>query len=117
MAISNYETNENWQTIEDFSRYEVSDEGRIRNRKTGRILVATSYDKTSPKVTLIGGDYNPFVPQRKLTQYIHRLVAEYFLVDYDPERAVEFKNYNKRDCRAVNLKMGKRKVRTSVDSE
>ena len=67
MALSN---EERWCTIEDFKNYEVSDAGRVRNRKTRRILKPRNGHEY-PNVVL----YNEFGPR---DHQIHRLVAEAF---------------------------------------
>ncbi len=62
---------ENWRTVEDFDHYEVSREGRIRNRTTG--LVLTPYVRGKyPCVTLHakGG---------RAVRQVHHVVLETFV--------------------------------------
>lgn len=63
---------EEWRTVIGFRNYEVSDEGRIRNSKTGRIM-KTSIDKRG---------YEKVCLRESGTQdvkLVHRLVVESFL--------------------------------------
>lgn len=41
-----------WKTIAEAPRYEVSDKGRVRNKKTTRILKAAPNKQGTPKVDL-----------------------------------------------------------------
>lgn len=61
-----------WKQIENFSRYEVSNGGQVRNRETGKVL-SPSITRGYPVVTLVGPS-----GQRK-TARVHRLVAEAFI--------------------------------------
>lgn len=45
---------ERWKTIKAFPKYEVSDEGRIRTKKTGRILVQNQNQYGVVQVGLMG---------------------------------------------------------------
>jgi hypothetical protein len=64
---------ENWKDIVDFPAYEVSDHGRVRNKKFGRIL-KIRLENGYPRVNL---RKNKCKIQRQFR--IHRLVAEAFL--------------------------------------
>lgn len=77
---------ENWKKIPDFETYEVSNEGRIRNK---------NYKVLKPNITR--GHLSVMLKQKgkRKSAYIHRLVAEAFLenkkglpvvnhIDYDP---------------------------------
>lgn len=57
---------ERWETIRECPDYEVSNLGRVRNKKTGRVLSA--HDNNGYKRVKIGG---------KL-QYVKRLVSDAF---------------------------------------
>ena len=57
-----------WKTIEEFPKYEVSNKGRVRNIKTGRILKYGKHLKGYHQVNLGGTN-----------QLVHRLVALTFL--------------------------------------
>lgn len=68
---------ETWKTIQDFPRYEVSTQGRVRNKETQRILKPYS-SRTQKgvgylKVKLATGKYE------YKQKYVHRAVAEAFI--------------------------------------
>lgn len=62
---------EKWLPIEDFSNYEVSSLGRVRNVKTGRILKANRNSAGYLTVCLSKSSI-------KYTKCVHRLVADTF---------------------------------------
>ena len=62
---------EKWKQIDGYPNYEVSDEGHVRNIKTGRLL-KNSLAKGYPRVVLC--DHLHYKPKT-----IHRLVAETFI--------------------------------------
>lgn len=67
---------EDWRTIEGFEQYEVSDEGRVRNASTLRIL--GQYDN--------GKGYQQVVMQKdgkNVARAVHRLVANAYLGEED----------------------------------
>lgn len=57
---------EEWRVTLRHDRYEVSSLGRVRNRKTGRVLKPQRHDKGYLKVKL----------GRKIHVYVHQLVCE-----------------------------------------
>ena len=67
---------EEWRTVNDFTTYEVSNKGRVRNSKTRRIM-KTSINKKGYETVCLR-EFG--IPRTKL---IHRLVAEAFLDDVD----------------------------------
>jgi hypothetical protein len=90
---------EEWKTIDNFIGYEISNMGRVRNKKSGTIrkfaisngyYVIKFYDKENKKYIL---------------KRIHRLVAEYFIENDDPENktTVNHKRGNKLDNRYTEL--------------
>lgn len=89
-----------WKDIEEAPNYEVSNLGRVRNKKTRRILNPGVYGATGYK------QVNMAIPaegnkQRK--RYIHRLVAIAFVPNPDNKREVDHINGDKTDNRAENL--------------
>ena len=85
-----------WRPIENYSNYEVSDVGEVRNRSTGKVL-SDFVDKDGYHIVHVrsgGVCYN---------RRVHRLVAEAFL-ENDPNRdQVNHKNGDKADNRISNL--------------
>lgn len=69
----NSHKSERWRTISSFERYSVSDQGRIGNDSTGRILqprVSNHGTNKHAKVRLASFDG----PSKE--KFVHRLVAE-----------------------------------------
>lgn len=87
-----------WKTIENVTNYEVSDCGQVRNSKTGRILKGRISKSGYLQVSLI----DAFTKKQK-NQYIHRLVAIYFLENPENKREVNHKDGNKLNNNVDNL--------------
>lgn len=60
-----------WRTITEAPNYEISSEGRVRNKKTGRVLKLHSIGKV-PIVTLMDGGF-------RLTRSVPKLVEQTFV--------------------------------------
>lgn len=86
---------EKWKAIDDFPRYEVSTEGRVRNVDTGRVLKAEMTIWGYNRVTLYAE------PCKAVHKVVHRLVAEAFIGKSGLQ--VNHKNENKTDNRVENL--------------
>lgn len=91
------ERDENWQPIAGFDGYEVSTQGRIRNRR-GHILTGTRTRKGCQQVNLRG-------PHGRKTVEVHRLVAAAFLRSPAPGEIVAHINGDSLDNRPSNLKL------------
>ena len=88
---------EKWKRIATHTGYEVSNRGRIRNKKTGHILSNTRTGRGYLKVNLS-------LNSKTNTQRVHRLVAFAFLGKQPTERHVcHHINHQKDDNRAENL--------------
>lgn len=89
-----------WKTIKEFENYEVSDQGQVRNKKTGRILKGSIKTKNSKfgyaNIIL----YNK--GKRRIT-LVHRLVAEAFIPNPNNYPQVNHKDENSLNNKASNL--------------
>ena len=85
-----------WKTAFNHPNYEVSNEGQVKKKSTGRILVATDDSHGYPAVTLIDDD-------GQHTKNVHRLVAETFIPNVEKKRTVNHKDGNKRNNHISNL--------------
>ena len=86
--------NEIWKTIDEAPNYEISNLGRVKNKKTQRALNPGAYGATGYK------QVNMAIPaegnkQRK--RYIHRLVAQHFIPN--PENKREVNQIGRASCR------------------
>lgn len=88
-----------WKQIKNYSKYSVSNKGKVRNSSTGKILKPIINDKGYHKVSL----YN----DSGLKQfYVHRLVAIYFLQTDNKDLQVNHKDDNKSNNCSDNLYWG-----------
>lgn len=83
--------------------YEISNLGRVRNIRTGRMLKLVRNESGVLKVNVMYLGRNKQHIRAQL--YIHRLVAEYFIPNNAPttKKYVLHKNHNYDDNRAENL--------------
>ena len=87
-----------WKTIIGFSNYEVSDNGNIRNKITKYVLKSRLSKSGYYQVSLKSDETGKFI-----NQYIHRLVAFYFLDNPENKREVNHKDGNKINNVITNL--------------
>lgn len=87
-----------WKNIDIASNYEVSNLGNIRNIKSGQILNPGISGNGYKQVSLKMNDTGKFKKQ-----YVHRLVAQYWLDNPENKREVNHKNLDRTDNRAENL--------------
>ena len=86
---------EYWQDVQDYEGYQISNHGRVRNKKTGKIL-KPYLTRGYLRVSL----YNELGRKCKL---VHRLVAEAFLPNPNNKPDVNHINGCKTDANACNL--------------
>lgn len=89
-----------WRKVEDFPRYEVSDDGRVRFSKTGRVRKGWTEQSGHQTVTL----QNPGEKSKRVK--IHRLVAKAYLPNPDKLPFVRHLNDVPGDNRLENLAWG-----------
>lgn len=65
---------ERWKLIEDYPNYEVSDMGRVRNMKTGKVLRPCKANTGYLMVNLYEDEKHKFAS-------VHRLVATHFILN------------------------------------
>lgn len=87
-----------WRAVDGFTSYEVSDAGRVRNAKTGRVLAQTQGNSGYGQVTMHRHG-------KAFHRMVHRLVAMAFLRDFKQELQVNHKDGNKRNNAPGNLEM------------
>lgn len=95
-----------WRVVADFPRYEVSSDGRVRRRKTGRVLRVSLRSKGYAAVTLMDDCAMP----HKLS--VHRIVAGAFIPNPDPTKniLVDHIDRNKLNNNVTNLRWAAPKV-------
>lgn len=87
---------ERWNNIPEFNNYEISDYGRVRNKRSGRILKTSDSRGGYEKVNLYS---NGSQRSRK----IHRLVATEFVDGKEDGKIVNHIDGNKKNNRFDNL--------------
>jgi hypothetical protein len=88
-----------WRTISKFPSYEVSDDGDIRNKRTGKILKPyTDPLQEYDRVTIWSG------VNKKRKVMVHILVAEAFLGPRPHGMEIDHINTFRNDNRAKNLR-------------
>lgn len=97
---------EEWRVINDYNTYSVSNLGKIRNNKTGRILKSCLTDWGYLHVWLfkngIGKGYS-----------IHRLVGIHFLPNCENKEEIDHLNHDKLDNNVDNLRWATRSEQTA----
>lgn len=92
---------EEWRQSKDMKNYEVSNEGRVRNSETKRIINPTVNSHGYEVITLYDNGI-------KHTKRVHRLIASNFFNEDLNEYDVKHKDRNKLNNRVDNLRLKKR---------
>lgn len=87
---------EEWRQSKDMKNYEVSNEGRVRNSKTGKIMKTQFNEKGYEVLALRDGG-------RQYSKRVHRLVAEAFDDRSDEGLEVTHRDKNRANNRLDNL--------------
>jgi len=87
---------EEWKDIKDYENYEVSDQGRVRNKKTGRILKPWKCTSGYLEVYLASNGKHE-------VKLIHRLVAQSFLSNPNNYPQVNHRDEDKTNNTVDNL--------------
>lgn len=85
-----------WKTMKEHTDYEISNLGRIKNKKTGRIRKTTISNKGYKQIIV-------YINKKAKTYYVHRLVANNFIDNPNNLKEVNHINENKLDNRVINL--------------
>lgn len=102
-----------WKKIPTRTNYSVSDEGQVRNDKTGKILKQSPSTKGYARVSLSNGHGN--IPT---ILFPHRAVAELFIPNPDKLPMVNHRNLDKMDSCKDNLEWvtSKENVKHAIDN-
>lgn len=84
-----------WATINRYPNYEINTDGTVRTKRTGHIKKQGMTGKY-PSVHL-------YIDNTQHIEYIHRLVAETFVVGYKPKLEVNHIDGHKQNSRSDNL--------------
>lgn len=87
-----------WKDIIEASNYAVSNLGQVKNTKTNRLLNPKESGNGYKQVSLKMNDTGKF---RK--EYVHRLVAKYFIDNSEHKKEVNHKDGNRCNNNADNL--------------
>lgn len=85
-----------WKTMKEQNNYEVSNKGKIRNKKTKRILKTTISYKGYERFIV-------YINKKPKCFYIHRVVANNFIENPNNYKEINHKNENKLDNSVNNL--------------
>lgn len=90
---------EEWRQSEEFPSYDISSEGKVRNRKTGRILKTNISDKGYETVSLSEHGTSK-------TRCIHKLVADAYIPNDNKQSGVMHKDGDNLNNQVENLEWG-----------
>lgn len=85
-----------WKTMKEHNNYEISNYGKVRNKKTGRIRKTTINNKGYEQIIV-------YINKKPKTYYIHRLVASNFIENPNNYKEVNHLDENKLNNNVNNL--------------
>jgi len=89
---------EEWKTLERIPKYEVSNYGKIRSTKNGKVkLLKVCVNNWGYELVCLSDG------KKRYTSYIHRLVAEVFIPTTNKALVVNHKDKNKKNNIVNNL--------------
>ena len=88
--------NEVWKTMKEQEDYEISNLGRIRTKRTGRIRKTTISNKGYKQIIV-------YINKKPKTFYVHRLVASNFIKNPNNYKEVNHINEDKLNNNSDNL--------------
>jgi hypothetical protein len=89
---------EEWKTLERIPKYEVSNYGKIRSTKNGKIkLLKVCVNNWGYELVCLSDG------KKRYTSYIHRLVAEVFIPTTNKALVVNHKDKNRKNNTVNNL--------------
>ena len=91
-----------WREIPAHPGYEVSNKGRVRNMKTGRVLRACRNNANGN--LMLGLTDRGRNGTERTTCYVARLVGAAWCPDFRPELSPVYVNGDRADCRPSNLR-------------
>lgn len=91
---------ENWKVIIEYPRYSVSDNGRVKNNSSNKIISQRQATNGYMRVNVRAGTEKY---EKPITLSVHRLVAEYFLPKVDGKEYVNHKDCDKTNNFVSNL--------------
>lgn len=87
---------EKWKVMKEHNNYEISNYGKVRNKKTGRIRKTTINNKGYEQIIV-------YINKKPKTYYIHRLVASNFIENPNNYKEVNHLDENKLNNNVNNL--------------
>lgn len=85
-----------WKDIPDYDGYQASNLGRLRSLKSNKILSQIDNGNGYLYVTLSNKG-------KRKNEYVHRLIAKTFIKNYEKNKVINHKNYNKKDNYVNNI--------------
>ena len=85
-----------WKIMKEHKNYEVSNCGKVKNKKTGRILKTTKNNKGYERFIV-------YINKKPSIFYMHRVVANNFIDNPNNYEQINHKNEDKLDNRVENL--------------